>query len=102
MFGRVKRSTNTIYQRARRGGRGWAFGAKLCGSRTTVRITTKQAENVLEGEARATSGAEAERMRRSPRSEREPRRVGSNKRSEGVASVSKLTPERSAVTVIFF
>jgi len=98
----VKRGTNTIHQLAERGGRGWAFEAKLCGSRATVRITTKRAENALEGEARATSGAEAERMRRSPRSEREPRWVGSNKRSEGVASVSKLTPERSAVTVIFF
>ena len=67
-----------------------------------MRITTKQAENVLEGEARATSGAEAERMRRSPRSERERGGRVINERSEGVASVSKLTPERSAVTVIFF
>ena len=34
-----------------------------------MRDHPKQAENVLEGEARATSGAEAERMRRSPWSE---------------------------------
>ncbi len=98
----MKRGTNTINQLAGRGGRGWAFEAKLSSSEANSKLTGERAENALEGEARATSGAEAERMRRSPRSEREPRRVGSNKRSEGVASVSKLTPERSAVTVIFF
>ncbi len=53
----------------------------------------------MEGEARAISDEEAERMRRSPRSERERGGRVINERSEGVASVSKLTPKRSAVAV---
>lgn len=98
----MKRNRDTIHQLAERGGSGWTFEAKLSSSEANSKLTGERAENALEGEARATSGAEAERMRRSPRSEREPRWVGSNERSEGVASVSELTPECSAVTVIFF